>query len=106
MSYIDKNRRLLPLNVLLAAGALVWGACTQVSADSADTTHPGWTNSEYRIARDGFFRGYGTPDAYGNCVFEWIVDNYSPEDVAELEGDTYGQQDVIDAASDVCAELL
>lgn len=106
MSYLHKNRRLLPLNVLLIAGALVWGACTQVSADSANTDHPGWTNSEYRVARDGFFDGYGTPDAFGNCTFEWVVDNYSPEETAEFADDTYAMQAAIDAASDACSHEL
>lgn len=109
MKYLRLNRRLLPLNALLVAGFLIWGACGSTPATTTTTPPPttstppptvklepyrpptttttwpnGWTTELLRAAYDGFAEGYGEMDELGNCVFAELVLRYSPQEFAEI----------------------
>jgi len=97
------RKLLLPL----VAGLMLTGiACTNNNDTADNPAHPGWTNTEYRVGRDAFFDGYGTPDAFGNCAFEWFVDHYLPSDVEDLAEDSYEAQQIISQAALACRDAL
>lgn len=102
-SYLRLNRRLIVPNLCLAVGSLLFagGACT-----TDDSPASGWTNAEYQIARDAFFGGYGTPDAFGECAFDWVVANYSPEALGDVKEGSLEADRIIRRAAAACSDQL
>ena len=61
-----------------------------------------WDTDTLAIARKAFFQGYGEPDAFGDCVFNWIVSKYLPSEINE----DLDQDELIAAATNVCAHHI
>lgn len=94
--------RIAVLVVLMTAGI----ACTQTSEPNpsqnhVSTTDSSWSPAEYKIARDAFFNGYGTEDAFGRCAFNHIVANNTPSQMVQANATA-----MIQSALSYCADQL
>ena len=59
----------------------------------------GWSATEISVGRNAYFKGYGARDDFGECGWNYIVDNYSPDELTDLDS-------IIEKAVKACQDLL
>lgn len=90
--------------LILIAALVFTGACASTPPPEGEAK-TGWTQTEYNAAFRSFFNGYGTPDAFGHCGFNYMTDRYTADGfISTVERD--GMQGIIDDATLACQHLL